>query len=570
MARDRIHEYEPLWGSWNVDFLIGKGSFGSVYRVSREEMGRKYFAAVKIISIPSEEQYKEAEHTIGTDRNSLTEYFGDMVKSIANEIGVLYSLSGNSNIINYQDHQVIKRPNELGWDILIRMEYVTSLRDYQKIRQLKREEIIRLGIDICLALEVCSRKGIIHRDIKDENIFVNEDGVFKLGDFGISKELSGSSRAASMRGTPLYMAPEIYRGEKYDGRVDVYSLGMVLYKLFNHDRLPFLPQYPELIRFRDSEHALERRLNGDQFPVPDQAGNDLGQAILKACSFTPNDRHSSANEMRLVLENILNSMSESEKEEYITQKIESASFDSGTHSDSGLNQHNFENLHKTEFASNSFNKTESLIGDQKIFTKDKTASTERLKMEDNKGRKPLRTTLVLVVSMLVIIPGILFLTNYMDVPIMSGGIDESSLISESTYETYKFHKVRVNDSLKTLAAYYYGDASQENIDRIMRANKLTSDDVEIGDGLRIPITVTGMVRQQSTINSGVNLSQESKSSKNTPVNKYHTVRVNDSIKTLASYYYGDASQENVNKIMEANNLSNFDLEIGDRLIIPFN
>ena len=70
-------------------------------------------------------------------------------------------------------------------------------------------------------IEYVHVKNFIHRDIKDDNIFVNQDGTFKLGDFGISKELSKSGRAASMRGTPLYMAPEIFRGDKYDAAVDI-------------------------------------------------------------------------------------------------------------------------------------------------------------------------------------------------------------------------------------------------------------------------------------------------------------------------------------------------------------
>ena len=165
----------------------------------------------------------------------------------------------NTNVISYQDHEVRKKPNEIGWDILIRMEYVTSLRKYLKEHAMTKEEVIRLGIDICTALETCSKKGIVHRDIKDENIFVSEDGVFKLGDFGIARELSKSGRAASMRGTPLYMAPEIYRGEKYDAAVDIYSLGIVLYKLLNNGRMPFMPPYPEKVRYQDSEDALEKR-----------------------------------------------------------------------------------------------------------------------------------------------------------------------------------------------------------------------------------------------------------------------------------------------------------------------
>ena len=167
------------------------------------------------------------------------------------------------------------------------MEYVTSLPKYLKARSMTVREIIKLGIDICTALELCSKKGIIHRDIKDENILVNEDGVFKLGDFGIARELSGSGRAASMRGTPLYMAPEVYRGEKYNSAVDIYSLGIVLYKLLNNSRMPFMPPYPEKIKYRDSEEALDRRISGEALPLPVNGGDALGRIVVKACAYKP-------------------------------------------------------------------------------------------------------------------------------------------------------------------------------------------------------------------------------------------------------------------------------------------
>ena len=316
--QDDIYKYQPLWENWYIDMPIGKGSFGSVYKISREDMGHKYTSAVKIISIPSDEQYKEAEASFGGDEASLSGYFEDIVHNIINEINMLYSLSGNSNIVDYQDHKVVKKEDRVGWDILIRMEYVTALKKYIASHQMSKREIIQLGIDICSALELCSKKGIIHRDIKDDNIFVNQDGVFKLGDFGISKELSKSGRAASMRGTPLYMAPEVYRGDKYDAAVDIYSLGIVMYKLLNHGRMPFMPPYPEIIRFRDSEAALEKRMSGQQPPLPDQAGKALGNVIIKACAYQAGDRYATATEMKCDLERVLSRLPDAAKNELVT------------------------------------------------------------------------------------------------------------------------------------------------------------------------------------------------------------------------------------------------------------
>lgn len=319
---DGIHKYTPLWGCWNIEECLGKGSYGSVYKIVREEMGFKYYAAAKILTVPSYEQYKEATETIGTDYNSLSLYFKDAVKSIVEEIKLLYSLNGNSNIVSYYDHMVIEKTTGFGWDIIIRMELLTSLNNYISNNNLTRREIIRLGIDICSALQLCEQANIIHRDVKIENIFVSDKGVFKLGDFGIAKDLSQTGLAASIKGTPLYMAPEVYKGQPYDKTADTYSLGLVLYRLLNYGRMPFLPPYPHDIKFNDSEVAIDKRLSGNKISKPSQANDILGEIIVKACEYRKNDRYKNATELKIQLEQVLESTEESKlSEELLIPKL---------------------------------------------------------------------------------------------------------------------------------------------------------------------------------------------------------------------------------------------------------
>ena len=313
-----IYGYEPLFGGWTIEEEVGEGSYGTVYRVSKTEMGRKYISAVKLITVPSKDQFREARDSLGSDAGTLRSYFEDIVQTIIREVEMLHSLSGNANILNYHDHTVIERRDRTGWDILIRMEFIKSLPEYLRQGQMTREDVVRLGIDICNALELCGKKGIIHRDIKDDNIFVSDDGVFKLGDFGIARELSKSGRAASMRGTPLYMAPEVYRGEKYDASVDIYSLGLVLYKLLNRSRMPLMPPWPEKVRFTDNEQALESRLAGSPLPPPVMASGALANAVLKACAHRPEDRYRVASGLRRDLEDVLSGMGEAERSELVT------------------------------------------------------------------------------------------------------------------------------------------------------------------------------------------------------------------------------------------------------------
>jgi serine/threonine protein kinase len=220
---------------------------------------------------------------------------------------MLEQMKGDSHIVSYEDHYVEKSEDGLKWTIYIRMELLKSLVSYitEETYVLGEREVIRLGMDICKGLETCQKFNVVHRDIKMENIFVSNIGHYKLGDFGISKVMEQSENTGSQKGTKLYMAPEMLRGEKYDATVDIYSLGIVLYRLLNHNRAPFLPLYPQEIRVQDKEEALQKRLNGEVMPAPCNADEALAKIIQKACSFRPEDRYQSPRQMRLELEKLL-------------------------------------------------------------------------------------------------------------------------------------------------------------------------------------------------------------------------------------------------------------------------
>ena len=106
--------------------------------------------------------------------------------------------------------------------------------EYYAGKNLTEKEVMKLGIDLCKALEYCGQLHIIHRDIKPENIFVSRFGGFQAGGLWNRQRTGKNHEHPSKKGTYSYMAPEMYRGEQYDSRVDIYALGLVLYKLMNH------------------------------------------------------------------------------------------------------------------------------------------------------------------------------------------------------------------------------------------------------------------------------------------------------------------------------------------------
>ena len=114
--------------------------------------------------------------------------------------------------------------------------------------------------------------------------------------------LENSNTSLSRKGTYSYMAPEIYWGKDYDFTVDVYSLGMVMYRYMNDGRLPLMPRYPEPVGYMDGETAFAERVGGHDLPEPRNGSPELKAVILKACAYDKSDRYSSAEEMLSDLE----------------------------------------------------------------------------------------------------------------------------------------------------------------------------------------------------------------------------------------------------------------------------
>ncbi len=313
-TREKIYqkELEQYWPGWKITGQLGQGSFGTVYRIERENFGHIYEAALKVITIPQDQSEVESIRNDGMDEHSVTMYFKSIVEDIVSEFELMSQLKGNSNIVSYEDHIVIPNADRIGWNIYIRMELLTPLYTHVRNNGITIRNIIKLGIDICKALELCQKCNIIHRDIKPENIFVSPLGSFKLGDFGIARQMEKTMSAMSKKGTYAYMAPEVYRGNKYNSTVDIYSLGIVLYRFLNNNRTPFLPPSPQPIRYQDKERANIKRMAGDPMPKPCNAEGRLSEIVLKACAFDPKDRYESALDLRKALESILYTESEGE------------------------------------------------------------------------------------------------------------------------------------------------------------------------------------------------------------------------------------------------------------------
>lgn len=302
---ERLAALQPFWGAWYLDAMLGEGSYGKVYRIYREEFGERYEAALKWMSLPYQQSELLSLRSSGLDDEGIRRYYEDRVKDMQSEIKLMSNLRGSSHIVSFEDHIFIPRQKEIGWDILIRMELLKSLPQ-RMLEGMTVGDVVRMGIDLCDALTLCAKNHIVHRDIKPDNIFISKFGDYKLGDFGVAREMRNELTNMSMLGTPVYMAPEVYRNDMGDQSVDQYSLGLVMHRMLNAQQLPFAPTYDRVLTHPEREEAFMQRMKGTPVPPPLQGSEKLKQAICRACSYQAKKRFPSPEAFRRALEEALN------------------------------------------------------------------------------------------------------------------------------------------------------------------------------------------------------------------------------------------------------------------------
>ncbi|MBR0208944.1 MAG: protein kinase [Oscillospiraceae bacterium] len=289
-----------LWPGWETVRVLGRGSFGAVYEIERDVLGHREKAALKVITIPQSGDEIDELYSSGYDEASITAHFRDFLTDIIREYTLMAEMKGHTNVVTCDDIRYVQHSDGFGWDIFIRMELLTPLLK-AAVPSDPEEQAVRLGRDLCRALALCRSRNILHRDIKPQNIFVSNDGDYKLGDFGIAKTVEKTSGGTKI-GTYNYMAPEVYNNRPYGHTADICSLGLVLYWLLNERRLPFVPLPPAVPKNADAEQARIRRFAGEPIPEPLHGSKELKRIVLKACAFDPKERYQSAEEMLRDLE----------------------------------------------------------------------------------------------------------------------------------------------------------------------------------------------------------------------------------------------------------------------------
>ncbi len=256
---------------------IGEGASGEVFKAEHIELGRRY--AVKVLSTAH-----AAAH--------------DAVERFRREARAIAKLS-HPNLVQLHDFGKSQDGR-----VFLAMELLSGKTlDEHAEKGLGWRESVRLAIQATYALEAAHGAGLVHRDLKPQNLFLTDDGELKLLDFGVAMALADTAgdekrqKGFAVFGTPEYMAPEQVAGEAVDARCDVYALGCVLYELVTGSR-PFEGS-PVVVMGKQLREEPERPTHRAPTSV---IPGELEAVVMKALAKSKDARFATAKEMREALE----------------------------------------------------------------------------------------------------------------------------------------------------------------------------------------------------------------------------------------------------------------------------
>lgn len=296
MNIEKLRNFEPLFGTWFIDKKLSEGRSSVFYRVYRENESGTEFSGLKAIRFPRTEA--DFNRVMQSGKYSTPEqYLTALESELRKNMEKMMGLRANANIVRFDNYMIVRELN--CFHVIILMEMLKPLSEYLTESMTTSKEIAKMGCDLALALEGFRKQGIMHREIKPENIFVDDIGTYKLGDFGISNVGQLGDALEQMSN---YLAPEVLYATGIDSCSDIYSLGILMYKLTNNNRVPFLPEYPNPISVDDRKRAFERRMSGERLVKPAKADLELSKIIFKAAAYRIEERYQTPEQ----LENDLN------------------------------------------------------------------------------------------------------------------------------------------------------------------------------------------------------------------------------------------------------------------------
>jgi eukaryotic-like serine/threonine-protein kinase len=288
-------------GPNRIEQLIGEGGMASVYKIWNE--GLEVVRAIKVLKRP---MIKEARERFLTE-----------AKILAN--------IRHQNIVEIFSIGLYEQQAPF-----IEMEFVDGVSIKKLLAQHSRLSLpaaLAIGYSVCMALHYAHTKdytlygniyhGLIHRDIKPDNIVVGKDGLIKLMDFGIARpsEVSLHTVGAKIMGTLVYLSPEQLNGMELDHRSDIFSMGAVLYEMVTGQRAFPQKTLSELVQAKTKGQYAPLSSHGVQVP------QELDQAVSKAMALDVQERYDTAADLGRALYELLHDMTDLAPQEIVQRYI---------------------------------------------------------------------------------------------------------------------------------------------------------------------------------------------------------------------------------------------------------
>ncbi len=245
---------------------IGTGGMSDVYKAKDHKLNR--LVAVKVLK----QEFSENENFVSKFRVEAQSTAGLLHPNTVNVYDV-----GDEDGINYIVMELV--------------DGITLKKYIEKKSRLSVKEAVSIAIQVAMGLEAAHNNGIIHRDIKPQNIMISKDGKVKVTDFGIAKAATSNTITSNVMGSVHYTSPEQARGGYSDAKSDIYSLGITLFEMLT-GRVPFNGDTTVAIAIKHIQEELPSPAEyNDEIPI------SVEKIVLKCCQKSPDRRYQSAAEL---------------------------------------------------------------------------------------------------------------------------------------------------------------------------------------------------------------------------------------------------------------------------------
>lgn len=233
-----------------------------------EDSDNKYI--IKIVSVPASQVQLDALLLTGAykDQESALVYFKELADGVVEEAEILQKLSKLEGFVGYDNWHMEPKADGTGYDVYLLGAYRQTLERYCARNPMTQSRAINLALDLCAALSVCRQSGYLYAALKPGNVYVGENGEFRIGDLGFIPMDSLKFASLPDKYRSAYTAPEIEDAySAINDTIDIYSMGKLLYQIYNDGILP--------------ESITE---------PPSYADEDMAAIIMKACAADPGER----------------------------------------------------------------------------------------------------------------------------------------------------------------------------------------------------------------------------------------------------------------------------------------